>query len=179
MATPCSPVAGASFGRTDIASLLIGPGMLCAVVLALVVPSDAQVADAAPATDDRSISAGRWDVVAVEWDGSPVDQELLSRLQVVFQADGSWVVLLRSIPVAEGTSTNRQDTSPKTFEMQTLGSEGIHPSRFMGIYRFDGDTRVLCFAPDGKPRPEEFSAPRHSDRILVTLKRVQQPPKTK
>lgn len=179
MTTPCSPLLGTSFGRDDLAGLLIGPGMLCAVVLALVVPSDTHVVGGSPAADDRSISVGRWDVVAVEWDGSPVDQELLSRLQVVFHADGSWVVLLRSIPVAEGTSTNRQDTSPKTFEMQTLGSEGINPSRFTGIYRFDGDTRVLCFVPDGKPRPEEFSAPRHSDRVLVTLKRAPRPAQTK
>lgn len=100
---------------------------------------------------------------------------MLARLQVVFRADGSWVVLLRRIPVAEGKSTNQQDESPKTFEMETLGSESIKPSRFRGIYRLDGDTRVFCIVPDGKPRPDEFSAPRHSDRMLVTLKRAKKP----
>ena len=122
--------------------------------------------------DDRVISVGHWNVVAVEWDGEPVDEELLSRLQVVFQADGSWAVLLRRIPVAEGKSTNRQDDFPKTFEIETLGSEGIAPSRYKGIYRLDGDTRVFCMAPDGEPRPNEFSAPRHSGRMLVTLQRA-------
>jgi uncharacterized protein (TIGR03067 family) len=122
--------------------------------------------------DDRALSAGRWSVVAAIWDGTPVEQELLARLQVIFRVDGSWAVFLRRLPVAEGRSTNRQDVSPKTFEMETLGSEGIQPARYTGIYRLDGDTRVLCIVPAGMPRPDEFSAPRHSGRMLVTLERV-------
>lgn len=137
----------------------------------LVAPLAAQEAAAPPAADDRAISAGRWRVVSVEWNGRPVDPEILALLQVVYRADGSWAVLFKSLPVAEGTSTNCQDASPKTFEMATLGSEGIKPSRYTGIYRIDGDTRVLCLAPDGEPRPDEFAAPRHSGRMLVTLER--------
>ena len=79
---------------------------------------------------------------------------------------------MRRIPVAEGTSTNRQDVSPKTFEMETLGSEGIEPARYAGIYRLDGDTGVLCIVPAGMPRPDGFAAPRHSGRMLVTLERA-------
>jgi uncharacterized protein (TIGR03067 family) len=131
-----------------------------------------QPSGGAAVPDDRVLSVGRWSVVAAVWDGTPVEQELLARLQVIFRADGSWAVLLRRLPVAEGKSTNRQDVSPKTFEMETLGSEGIEPARYTGIYRLDGDTRVLCIAPAGTPRPDEFSAPRHSGRMLVTLERV-------
>jgi hypothetical protein len=65
---------------------------------------------------------------------------------VINEADGSWAVLLRRIPVAEGRSTTRQDVSPKTFEMETLGSDRIKPSRCLGIDRLDGDVRVLCIA---------------------------------
>jgi uncharacterized protein (TIGR03067 family) len=75
----------------------------------------------------------------------------------------------------EGTSTNRQEESPKTFEMETLGSQSIKPKRYRGIYRLDGDTRVLCIAPDGKPGPDQFKAPKRSGRMLVTLKRVPGP----
>lgn len=126
----------------------------------------------AAGADDRALSAGRWRVVSAVWDGTPVEEDLLARLQVIFRADGSWSVLLRRVPVAEGRSANRQNVSPKTFEMETLGSEGIEPARYTGIYRLDGDTRVLCIAPAGMPRPDEFSAPRHSGRMLVTLERV-------
>ena len=121
--------------------------------------------------DDREISVGRWEVVSVESNGRPIDPELLAMLRVIYRPDGSWAVLFKSLPVAEGTSTNRQDESPKTFEMATLGSESIKPSRYTGIYKHDGDTRVLCLAPDGKPRPDEFTAPKRSGRVLVTLRR--------
>lgn len=126
----------------------------------------------ATAPDDQVASVGRWDVVAVEWDGRPVDQEWLARLHVAYRADGSWAVFLKRMPVAEGVSTIHQDVTPRTFEMQTLGSEGIQPSRFHGIYRLDGDTRVLCITREGTPRPDTFTAPPRSNRMLVTLRRI-------
>lgn len=128
--------------------------------------------DAPPAADDRALSAGVWRVAAVEWDGKPVDRDVLDLVQVHFRADGSWAVLFRNRAVAEGRSTHRQDVSPKTFEMETLGSERIEPSRYTGIYRLDGDTSVLCIAPAGKPRPDDFTAGRRSGRMLVTLERL-------
>jgi uncharacterized protein (TIGR03067 family) len=124
--------------------------------------------------DDQALSAGRWDVVAVEWNGTHLDHEWLARLTVVYRADGSWAVLLRRMPAAEGRSTIRQDVTPKTFEMETVGSEGIEPTRYVGIYRIDGDTRLLCIVREGTPRPDDFSAPRHSNRMLVTLKRAKE-----
>lgn len=159
----------------SLATLLAIPGLACVAALTLAALADIR-ADGPPAVpDDRAVSVGRWDVVAVEWNGTPVDQEWLARLQVVYQADGSWAVLLRRIPVAEGTSTNRQDVTPKTFEMETLGSEGIKPRRYTGIYQLDGDARVFCIVPEENPRPEDFSAPRHSGRVLVKLKRAKEP----
>jgi uncharacterized protein (TIGR03067 family) len=144
-------------------------GTVTTTVVALAAGSGSR--EAAP-PDDRVVSAGRWDVVAVEWDGIPVAQEWLARLHVVYEADGSWAVLHRRIPVAEGRSTIRQDVSPKTFEMETQGSEGIKPTHFHGIYKLDGDVRVLCIVREGAPRPDEFSAPRNSNRMVVTLKRA-------
>lgn len=135
------------------------------------IPTPARSWDTPAAADDRALSAGLWNVAAVEWDGKPVDPELIKLLQVHFRADGTWAVLFRSRPVAEGKSTNRQDTSPKTFEMETLGSGRIAPSRYTGIYRLDGDTSVLCISSAAKPRPDDFTAPKRSGRMLVTLER--------
>ena len=146
--------------------------LLCVILAALAGPASAQPPATAQVSDDRAISAGHWDVVAVEWDGKPVDAELLSMLQVTYQHDGAWSVLFKRIPVAQGKSTNHQDETPKTFEMQTLGSQGVPANRYTGIYRLDGDTRVLCLVPEGKPRPDEFSAPRRTGRMLVTLRRA-------
>lgn len=127
------------------------------------------------APDERAVSVGRWDVVSVEYSGRTVAPELVAMLQVDYRADGSWAVLFKGLTVAEGTSTNRQDDFPKTFEMATLGSKSIEPARYTGIYRHDGDTRVLCFVLDGKPRPDAFTAPKRSGRTLVTLKRPRRP----
>lgn len=149
--------------------------LLAWALLATMVPARAQSPGPAIPRDDRVISVGVWEVVSVEMNGKPVDPELLAMLRVVYRADGSWVVLFRNLPVAEGRSTNRQDCTPKTFEMETLGSENIEPSRYTGIYRNDGDTRMLCFVPDGKPRPDDFQAPRRSGRTLVTLRRAAAP----
>lgn len=150
------------------------PALPCMVIWMLAAAVSARSSVVAAVSDDRALSAGRWDVVAVEWDGSRMDPEWLARFHVVYAADGSWTVLLKAMPVAEGRSTLRQDASPKAFEMETLGSEGIEPSRFAGIYRIDGDTRVLCIVREGTPRPEEFSAPRNSGRMLVTLRRARE-----
>ena len=150
------------------------PALSTACWLLACVAASAQESTVAP--DDRAVSAGRWAVVEAVWDGNPLDREWLARLQVVYRPDGSWAVFLRRTPVAEGTSTIRQDVEPKTFEMATLGSEGVAPTRYSGIYRLDGDTSQLCIVREGTPRPDGFSAPRQSGRLLVTLERAGPPP---
>lgn len=110
-------------------------------------------------------------MVAVEISGTPVDPEFLASLRVIYGADGTWSVLLRSVVVAEGRSTHHQDQTSKTFEMETLGSEDIEPRRYVGIYRIDGDTRQLWLVSKGSPRPDDFVAPRLSGRTRVTLRR--------
>lgn len=161
--------------RGPAAAVVAGAGLLAWGLALLVATAYPQTPVAPPDRDDRALSAGPWSVVSVEMNGKPIDPELLSMLQVVYRADGSWAVLFKSLPVAEGRSTNRQDHSPKTFEMETLGSESMPPVRYTGIYRLEGDTRELCFVPDGKPRPDDFRAPRRSGRILVTLRRPAEP----
>lgn len=127
-------------------------------------------AEADPA-DDRAVSVGLWDVVSVEVNGKQVDPELVALLQVAYRADGSWSVLFKSLPLAEGTSTNDQAATPKTFEIETLASEHATPLKYAGIYRLEDDTRQLCFVEAGQPRPDTFTAPRGSRRVLVTLRR--------
>lgn len=143
------------------------------IVLPLVIVAGVSAADREAVPDDRELSAGVWNVAAAEWEGNPVDPEWLARLRVLYRPDGSWTVFLRRAVVAEGRSTHRQDVTPKTFEMETLGSEGIPPSRYSGIYRLEGDTRTLCIVRAGTARPDEFAAPRRSGRMLVILKRAQ------
>lgn len=151
-------------------------GVVCMFASALAAAAGGPPSATPTVPDDRVVSAGRWNVTSVEWEGRAVDEEWLARLQVIYRPDGSWAVLLKRLPVAEGKSTHRQDVSPKTFEMETLGSEAIEPSRYTGIYRLEGDTRVLCIVRAGSPRPNDFSATKNSGRMLVTLTRSPEPP---
>lgn len=127
--------------------------------------------------DDRSASAGRWRVVAVEISGRTLDPEFVSVLSVLYSADGGWAVLFKNIVVAEGTSTIDPSTEPKSFEMKSLGSpHNPHSSwSYSGIYEMHGDRRRLCVGPAGTPRPATFSTTRRNGRILVTLERITTP----
>lgn len=163
---------GRSSARQRAAGSLGGAvGFLALMGWSFIADAPSRAQRAAP--DDREVAAGRWDVVAVTWEGRPVDPEWLARLQVIYRPDGSWAVLLRRLSIAEGTSTIRQDVSPKQFRMATLGSAGIKPSRFKGIYRLEGDTRTLCIVRDEAELPDDFTAAPMSGRMLVTLRRAQ------
>lgn len=122
--------------------------------------------------DDRSVSAGMWDVVTVEMNGKRLDDEFVAMLKIAYQADGAWTVLFKGLAVGEGRSQNDPAANPKTFEMETRGGRKTKPRRYTGIYRMEGDSRQLCFVSDGMPRPDDFTAPRKSGRILVTLRRT-------
>ena len=145
---------------------------LWASLLAIVLAGSLARASSSP--DDRAASAGSWDVVAVVMSGRPVDPKIASMLQVAYREDGSWTVLFKGLAVGEGTSVNDAETSPKTFEMQTLGGTKTPPRKYSGIYRLEGDTRQLCFVIAGQPRPDDFTSPRGSGRILVKLKRAEE-----
>lgn len=130
------------------------------------------VSFASATADDRAASVGVWKVVAVEMGGRQIDADFISRFQVAYRDDGSWEVFFKRLLVGAGASRNDEDASPKTFEMEVAGAAPTNPARYVGIYRVEGNTRQLCFVPDGRPRPDTFAAPRGSGRILVTLKRA-------
>lgn len=147
---------------------------MISVVLWAMLASAAE-SSAAAAGDDRTVSVGLWDVVAVEMNGREFDRELVTLLRVDFRADGRWSVLFRSLPLVDGTSTNDQTADPKTFEVETLARPPAKPARYVGIYRFEGDARRLCFVEEGRPRPDTFTAPAGSGRLLVKLARAARP----
>jgi uncharacterized protein (TIGR03067 family) len=132
----------------------------------------AMLATVASAADsDVATSAGRWQVTRVEVNGKLVDPEFTSLLAVEYAADGSWVVVLKGLPVGEGTSAVDEAALPKAFEMETLGSAGKPGRRYFGIYDVEADTRRLCFVSADRPRPREFRSTAAGGEILVTLRR--------
>lgn len=149
-------------------SLLTVCGLATAVAVFISLGPEAVAPD-----PDRAASTGLWRVAAVEVNGLPVDAEIAAMLSVVYAVDGRWRVFFKSIPVAEGESSNDPSTSPKSFEMQTRGPpDGSRAGdRYVGIYEADGNMRRFCFVPADRPRPDAFTTSRGSGRILVTLAR--------
>ena len=122
--------------------------------------------------DDRAASAGRWQIARVEVNGKLVDPEFTDMLALDYAADGGWVVLLKAVPVGEGTSTVDETATPKAFEMETRGAGGKRGRRYVGIYETTGDTRRLCFVSADRPRPREFRSTANGGEIVVELGRT-------
>jgi uncharacterized protein (TIGR03067 family) len=67
----------------------------------------------------------------------------------------------------EGEWFGDLDTKPR--QLDFVPDDGRR--NLQAIYRIDGDTMKLCFAPDDKPRPSDFTAEKGSGRTLLVLKR--------
>jgi uncharacterized protein (TIGR03067 family) len=116
---------------------------------------------------------GNWEVVELVEDGKVIPKEAIrewlpsgGRVQIAENAiifispdDSKKHAKLFSIDVTR---------FPKGIE---ITSKDQHVS--LGIYRFDGNRLVVCFSdPALALRPEEFSAPQGSKRMLMVLDRV-------
>jgi len=139
--------------------------------LAIVVLAGSGGLHACPA-DDRAASVGVWAVEAVEVNGKQVDPETSALLRVSYRADGSWAVHFNGLPVGEGTSRHDPEARPRTFDMQTLGGTKTPARTYVGIYMMEDDIRRLCFVSADMDRPDAFTSPRGSGRILVVLRRI-------
>jgi len=127
---------------------------------------------AVAAGDDRAASAGRWQITHVEVNGKRVDPEFTDMLAVDYAADGSWVVLLKTVPVGEGASEVDETKTPKAFQMETRGAGGRPGRRYVGIYDTTENTRRLCFVSADRPRPREFRSTANGGEILVELEKA-------
>jgi len=84
---------------------------------------------------------------------------------------GTWSVRSEGKEISKGTSTFDPTKKPKTIDF-TPTEGGGKGDLFLGIYRIAKETRKLCFAPSGKPRPTEFSSTAGNQHVLVTFEKV-------
>ena len=120
---------------------------------------------------DRKQIEGTWKIVTLELDGNKSTGDDINKLTVVNGADGSWILNNDGAESSQGTSTIDPTKKPKTIDLTpTVGDD--KGQQYLGIYELGENTRKLCFALAGKPRPTEFSSPPGSDRFLVTFERV-------
>lgn len=121
---------------------------------------------------DRKKYFGEWEFMSLVVDGNELSAENVKRFKVVNGADGTWSISVDGDIKLQGTSEIDPTRQPKTVDLTVTVGDGAG-EKILGIYEFpDGDTRRICFAQQGKERPDEFSSPASSGRILGLLKRI-------
>jgi uncharacterized protein (TIGR03067 family) len=126
----------------------------------------------APADDQKVEVArhqGTWNVVSFVRDGKPSSKELTD--SIVRVVEGDHVVWRREGKSFAGT-TFELDLSkdPKTIDLIPDGGKA-RGEHVLGVYKWDGDTLVICTADAGKPRPTAFEASAGSGQTLMTFRR--------
>ena len=114
---------------------------------------------------------GTWQVVSLEIDGNKTDEQDAKKITVVNEADGKWRLEVDGKVIARGTSEIDPTKKPKAIDLtETEGDDKGKTA--LGIYEIGDDERKVCYAKAGMERPDDFSAPAGSGRILAVLKRL-------
>jgi uncharacterized protein (TIGR03067 family) len=119
---------------------------------------------------DRSQIKGTWRVVALVVNGNPAREQDARKLMVVNGSDGTWSLFSEGVEIGGGTSTFDPTRKPKTIDFTSTRGES-NGNKYLGIYELGEQTRKMCFAPHGKPRPTEFSSSPANEHICLTFER--------
>ena len=119
---------------------------------------------------DRKRIEGTWKVVSFTINGNQSTGDV-GKIIVVNGADGSWNLTVNDQELVQGATTINPSKKPKEIDITpTTGDD--KGKMYPGIYEVADDTRKLCFAPTGKPRPTEFTSVAGTDHVLVMFERV-------
>jgi uncharacterized protein (TIGR03067 family) len=142
----------------------VGTNLL--VGLALAVPLGAPALKPAPKPPAPPTLHGEWAVESFIDDGEPED---CVGMTIEFATNNRLVVRKGGKVDDEGTYSTAPAKDPG--ELDWVEADG--KNRLPGIYRFDGDTLILCVRADpAGTRPTAFDAPPGSDCALIILKRA-------
>ncbi len=73
--------------------------------------------------------------------------------------------------IARGTSVIDPTKKPKAIDLTEKEADDTEKTA-LGIYEIGDDERKVCYAKAGMERPDDFSAPAGSGRLLAVLKRL-------
>ena len=124
--------------------------------------------NAKDAKTDAEVIQGAWVVVKGEVHGKPIPQEMLKSLTLVLKGDKFDVRQEDKEGESKGESSCKIDQAKKPKAIDFKGAER-YPA--LGIYRFEGDTLVLCWAEPERPRPVDFATSNENRSTLFHLKR--------
>jgi uncharacterized protein (TIGR03067 family) len=139
------------------------------MLLVVVLTSTAFTADA-PVQDTKLIQ-GRWKLVSGEYDGRPMPDELIKKMDSFLTIEGDkWLDDSAGKDGKRdiGKNTFKLDQTKVPKQLDVIDAEpekGQQPDVEVGIYEIRGDTLKVCICRPGvKERPKEFKS---ADRTMM------------
>jgi uncharacterized protein (TIGR03067 family) len=141
--------------------------ILCTLVLTAAGGPSARADDKADIDKDRKKFQGTWTFQSVESRGKEQPASEFKGMSVTFEGD-KYTVKQGDEVIQVARLKLDPSTSPKSFDVTV--TEGLNKGAVMlGIYEVSEDTLKVCFDPDGKKRPTEFTST--GSQTLVVHKR--------
>jgi uncharacterized protein (TIGR03067 family) len=136
------------------------------------------MASAGPAKDDPSKAdldklRGVWLTVSLVNDGKKlVDEKSPPKgpaTKLAYEGN-KWMIRVGDKTVASGVFAIDATKKPKQIDI--MDESGLKNEKTkLGIYQVDGDMYKFCLAPDGKPRPKDFTSKEGNGNSLGVMKR--------
>jgi len=149
----------------------IGVAILSLAPLVVLAQTVADTKEEATKKDHLAIE-GTWRAISLEVNGNAVGADDVKKITTENGRDGEWTLLVDGNEMAEGTSTIDPTVTPKTIDFKATKGNSAGQTTY-GIYEMTGNTRRICYAEPGRPRPADFSAAAGSGRILVVFERLE------
>jgi uncharacterized protein (TIGR03067 family) len=113
------------------------------------------VGAAEPPGDAGKKLHGTWQYVSIESNGEKMPADQLKKMTVTYAGD-KWVVREGDKVIVAGTQ--KLDPTKEPHQIDSVITEGEGKGNTMlGIYELKGDTLRVCFDPQGKERPSDFT----------------------
>lgn len=144
--------------------------LLGVLVLTAADGAGARADDKADAEKELRKFHGVWTLESVEVGGKEIPIDSFKGITVAFEGD-KYTVRKSDDVIQSATQKLDPSKSPKTLDVTV--TEGPHKGTIMpGIYEISADTLKVCFDPEGKKRPTEFTTASGSQTTLVVHKRT-------
>jgi uncharacterized protein (TIGR03067 family) len=127
---------------------------------------DAAAALPSSVNDPAPELEGEWKMIACRADGHAVPESIVNTGKRIARGGESTTYFGKQL-LMNARYTVDKSAVPHTVDY-TIGN-GKQP---LGIWRFEGDALQICFAPPGKPRPVDFTAPGGTGHTYTAWKRT-------
>jgi uncharacterized protein (TIGR03067 family) len=135
-------------------------------IAALLYSASARAQDAAEQLEKME---GAWSVASAQEEGKEQTDEKSKKLSIVIKGDTLSFVFKGQPKTLDMKLKLDPSAKPATVDLISTIREG---QVAQGIYELQGEGLKICWARNGKARPEGFSTKPGDDRIFLTLKRV-------